>query len=225
MNKNKTKQKIGLSLIILLVITIVVYLKYSGILGYMTSLEQLKDYIEGFGSKAYIVFFILQLISIIIAPIPSNVTAVAGAMIFGMWGSFIITILAIICGSAIVFSLSRIYGKAFTEKFMSQKSLKKYENLINSSKGEITIALMLLFPFFPDDIINFLVGLSGMSFKKYFIILILTRPWEILIASAMGSASITVPLWILGLIIAVSIVLIINSNKIEDKLTKIIKAI
>ncbi len=225
MNKNKTKQKIGLSLIILLVITIVVYLKYSGILGYMTSLEQLKDYIEGFGSKAYIVFFILQLISIIIAPIPSNVTAVAGAMIFGMWGSFIITTLAIICGSAIVFSLSRIYGKAFTEKFMSQKSLKKYENLINSSKGEITIALMLLFPFFPDDIINFLVGLSGMSFKKYFIILILTRPWEILIASAMGSASITVPLWILGLIIAVSIVLIINSNKIEDKLTKIIKAI
>lgn len=225
MNKNKTKQKIGLSLIILLVITIVVYLKYSGILGYMTSLEQLKDYIEGFGSKAYIVFFILQLISIIIAPIPSNVTAVAGAMIFGMWGSFIITTLAIICGSAIVFSLSRIYGKAFTEKFVSQKSLKKYENLINSSKGEITIALMLLFPFFPDDIINFLVGLSGMSFKKYFIILILTRPWEILIASAMGSASITVPLWILGLIIAVSIVLIINSNKIEDKLTKIIKAI
>ena len=84
---------------------------------------------------------------------------------------------------------------------------------------------MLLFPFFPDDIINFLVGLSGMSFKKYFIILILTRPWEILIASAMGSASITVPLWIWGIIIAVSIVLIINSNKIEDKLTKIIKAI
>ena len=146
-------------------------------------------------------------------------------MIFGMWGSFIITTLAIICGSAIVFSLSRIYGKAFTEKFVSQKSLKKYENLINSSKGEITIALMLLFPFFPDDIINFLVGLSGMSFKKYFIILILTRPWEILIASAMGSASITVPLWIWGIIIAVSIVLIINSNKIEDKLTKIIKAI
>ena len=47
MNKSKTKQKIGLSLIILLVITIVVYLKYSGILGYMTSLEQLKAYIEG----------------------------------------------------------------------------------------------------------------------------------------------------------------------------------
>jgi len=225
MNKSKTKQKIGLSLIILLVITIVVYLKYSGILGYMTSLEQLKAYIEGFGSKAYIVFFILQLISIIIAPIPSNVTAVAGAMIFGMWGSFIITTLAIICGSAIVFSLSRIYGKAFTEKFVSQKSLKKYENLINSSKGEITIALMLLFPFFPDDIINFLVGLSGMSFKKYFIILILTRPWEILIACALGSASISIPLWGWGGVLLISAIIVINSSKIEEKLTQLIKSI
>ena len=223
--KIKLKQWIGLILSITFIIGIVIYLKSSGILGYMSSLEELKVYIEGFGSKAYIVFFILQLISIIIAPIPSNVTAVAGAMVFGMWGSFIITMSAIICGSTIVFLLSRVYGKAFTEKFVTQKVLKKYENIINSSKGEITIALMLLFPFFPDDVINFLVGLSGMSFKKYFIILILTRPWGILIASAIGSTSIIVPLWIWGIMIIIFIALIINSNKIENGLTKIIKSI
>jgi uncharacterized membrane protein YdjX (TVP38/TMEM64 family) len=227
MSKSKIKPKQWLYLIIaiVLLISMIIYLKSSGILRYMSSLEEFKTYIEGFGNQAYIVFFILQLISIIIAPIPSNVSAMAGAMIFGMWQSFIVTTLAIISGSAVVFLLSRIYGKAFVERFVSSKILKKYEELINSSKGDLIITLMLLLPFFPDDIINFLVGLSNMSFKKYFIILVLTRPWEILIASALGSASMTTPVWVWGIIVLISVLIVINSDKIEGKLTRLIKQI
>ena len=89
----------------------------------------------------------------------------------------------------------------------------------------IIIFLMLLLPFFPDDIINFLVGLSSMSFKRYFIILILTRPWEILIACALGSASISIPLWGWGGVLLISAIIVINSSKIEEKLTQLIKSI
>jgi uncharacterized membrane protein YdjX (TVP38/TMEM64 family) len=215
-------------------VAVLIYLKSSGVLSYMSSLEDFKTYIEGFGDKAYIVFFILQLISIIIAPIPSNVSTVAGAMIFGMWKSFIITMIAIISGSIIVFLLARKFGKAFTERFVNPKISEKYEKIINSSKGELMITLMLLFPFFPDDIINFLVGLSGISFKRYFIILILTRPWEILIltrpweiliASALGSSNIAIPIWEWAIIILVVIFIVINSSKIEERLTKVIKEI
>ncbi|MCR1950380.1 VTT domain-containing protein [Clostridium sp. DSM 100503] len=223
--KIQAKQFIYLLIVIVAFISIIIYLKSSGILGYMSSLEDFKVYIEGFGNKAFIIFFLLQLASIIIAPIPSNVSAVAGTMVFGMWESFIITTLAIISGSAIIFYLSRICGKAFVERFVSDKILNKYEEIINSPKGEIIIFLMLLLPFFPDDIINFLVGLSSMSFKRYFIILILTRPWEILIACALGSAKLSIPLWGWGLVLLVSIIIVINSSKIEDKLTKLIKAI
>ncbi|MBS5884642.1 VTT domain-containing protein [Clostridium sp.] len=224
-NKIQTKQWIYLLIAIVSVIAIIIYFKSSGILGYMSSLEDFKVYIEGFGNSAYIIFFLLQLASIIIAPIPSNVSAVAGAMVFGMWESFIITTLAIVSGSAIVFFLSRICGKAFVERFVSTKILSKYEEIISSKKGEMIIFLMLLLPFFPDDIINFLVGLGSMSFKRYFILLILTRPWEILIACGLGSASISIPLWGWGAILLVSIIIVVNSSKIERKLTQLIKAI
>lgn len=60
-----------------------------------------------------------------------------------------------------------------------------------------------------------------MSFKKYFVILMLTRPWEILLASALGSASLEMPLW--GVIIIVSYFIIDKSSKIEEKFTKLIK--
>lgn len=225
-DKNKIKLKKCLYiLIIILLVAVLIYLKSSGVLSYMSSLEDFKTSIEGFGDKAYIVFFILQLISIIIAPIPSNVSTVAGAMIFGMWKSFIITMIAIISGSIIVFLLARKFGKAFTERFVNPKISEKYEKIINSSTGELMITLMLLFPFFPDDIINFLVGLSGISFKRYFIILILTRPWEILIASALGSSNIAIPIWGWAIIILVVIFIVINSSKIEERLTKVIKEI
>ncbi|MDV4150543.1 VTT domain-containing protein [Clostridium sp. AL.422] len=224
-SKIQIKKWIFLLIGIAAIISIIIYFKSSGIIGYMSSLEEFKGYIQGFGNKAFIIFFLLQLASIIIAPIPSNVSAVAGAMVFGMWESFIITTLAIISGSAIIFFLSRIYGKAFVDRFVSPKVLNKYEDIISSPKGEMIIFLMLLLPFFPDDIINFLVGLSRMSFKRYFILLILTRPWEILIATALGSASITIPLWIWGIILLVSVIIVINSSKIEKKLTKLIKAI
>lgn len=223
--KIQTKQWIYLLIAIVSFIAIIIYFKSSRILGYMSSLEDFKGYIEGFGNSAYIIFFLLQLASIIIAPIPSNVSAVAGAMVFGMWGSFIITTLSIISGSAIIFYLSRICGKTFVERFLSPKILQKYEEIINSPKGEIIIFLMLLLPFFPDDIINFLVGLSSMSFKRYFIILILTRPWEILIACALGSASISIPLWGWGGVLLISAIIVINSSKIEEKLTQLIKSI
>ena len=227
MEKRKINKKQWIYLIILILIIIlgIMYLNSSGILRYMSSLEEFKLFIEGLGNKAYGVFFIIQLISIIVAPIPSNVSAVAGAMVLGMWESFIITTLAIISGSTIIFFLSRVYGKAFVERFVSGKITRKYEEMINSPKGETIIALMLLLPFFPDDIINFLVALSNISFKKYLIILLLTRPWEILIATALGSASITIPLWGWGIIALISVIIVINSSKIEKKLTKLIKAI
>ncbi|MDU5111646.1 MAG: VTT domain-containing protein, partial [Clostridium sp.] len=129
----------------------------------------------------------------------------------------------IVIGSAIIFSLSRIYGRMFVEKFVNKKLIEKYENLINSPKGESVIFLMLLLPFFPDDVINFIVGISNMSFKKYFVILMLTRPWEILLASALGSASLEMPLGGWGVIIIVSYFIIVKSSKIEEKLTKLIK--
>ena len=224
-SKINKKQWLYLIISILVFVSAIVYLKSSGILGYMSSLEEFKSYIGSLGNKAYIIFFILQLISIIVAPIPSNVSAVAGAMVLGMWESFFITTLAIVMGSAIVFLISRVYGKAFVERFVSKKIYNKYEKMINSPKGETIIALMLLLPFFPDDIINFLVALSNISFKRYLIILLLTRPWEILIATALGAASITISPWAWGIIILVSAIIVINSSKIEEKLTKLIKTI
>jgi uncharacterized membrane protein YdjX (TVP38/TMEM64 family) len=84
MNKSKDRIKFCFYLIAIIVgcIGIFVYMKSNGILNYMSSAEEFKKYIKGYGDKAYVVFFIIQFISVIIEPLPSNISAVVGGTAF-----------------------------------------------------------------------------------------------------------------------------------------------
>lgn len=223
MKKNNLKT-IVYTILIGLVIGAVA-LKSTGMFDHMSSLESFKTYIEGFGNKAYIVFFIMQLLSIIIAPIPSNISATAGAMVFGMWQAFFMTMAAVVLGSIITFLLSKKFGRKFTDRFVSKEVYDKYEGIITSPKGELAISLMLLLPFFPDDMINFLVGLSNMSLKRFIIILLITRPLGILFSVALGVVKINIPVWGWLLIVAAIVLVIKNGSKIENGLTKAVESV
>lgn len=225
MNKSNDKIKFFSYLLAVIIIFIGIfgYVKSSGILDYMSSAEEFKKYIEGYGEKAYLIFFIVQLISVIIAPIPSNISAVVGGTVFGMWESFFISMMAIISGSSIVFILGKKFGRVFVERFVNPKVLNKYEEHFSSKKGQLLLTLLLFLPFFPDDTIGFVAGLSKISLKRYVIIMLLTRPWEILAASALGSSNIVIPLWAWGIIALFIICIAKSSDKLEKKLTDIIK--
>jgi uncharacterized membrane protein YdjX (TVP38/TMEM64 family) len=156
-----------------------VLLKSSGMLRDMYSVEAFKGYINGFGKKAYIIFFILQFLGTILAPIPNNITAAAGAAVLGGWQTFFISTFATLLGSAAAFILAKKLGRPIVNKLVGHKISDKYENLI-SKKGTTLLILMFLLPFFPDDALCFLAGMSKISFRRFFIITVLTRPWGIL---------------------------------------------
>lgn len=202
-------------------IGLIIFANSSGILESMTSVEAFQKYIKGFGNKAGIIFFIIQFASVIFAPIPSNISTAAAGMIFGMWETFYISTGAILLGSTVVFILARKLGKPFTDRFVNPKIATGYGQLI-ASKGDILLVLVFFLPFFPDDAICFLAGLSKMKLSKFFIITLLTRPWGILGASAVGSADIVVPWWgwvAIALITAILYIFVSNyRKKIEDKL-------
>lgn len=104
--------------------------------------------------------------SVVFAPIPSNISAAAGGAIFGMWKAFFISTTAILCGSIVVFILARKLGRPFTDKFINSKVATKYGKLI-ASKSEILLILIFFLPFFPDDAICFLAGLSKINWVKF----------------------------------------------------------
>lgn len=159
-----------------------------------TSLSGLQDYLTAFSPYSHLVFFLLQLASVIIAPIPSNVTALADALLFGALSAFLLTWAAVVLGSFVVFLLARRLGQAFVDRFVSQTLSDRYLEVIHR-KRDVFLAMAFLFPFFPDDILCILAGLTEISLPRFLVLVILFRPWGLLVASAVGGSVVSIPLW------------------------------
>lgn len=171
----------------------------TGFFACIGSLEAMRDYIDRFAPFSHLVYFLVQFLSVIIAPIPSNVTALAGAVLFGMWPAFLLTAAAIALGSAVVFQLARALGQSFVDRLVSQKLSERYLEIIRR-KRDIFLILVFLFPFFPDDVICILAGLTDIPFPRFLAIVLIARPWGLLVACALGGSVIHIPLWAMALL-------------------------
>ena len=158
------------------------------------SLDGLQAYIQAFSPYSHLVFFLLQLFSVVIAPIPSNITAMAGALLFGALPAFLLTWGAVALGSAVVFQLARRLGRSFADRFVSRALSERYLEVIRR-KRDVFLAMAFLFPFFPDDILCILAGLTDIPFPRFVVLVILFRPWGLLVASAVGGSVVSIPLW------------------------------
>lgn len=192
------------------------FLWRTGFFEAVTSQEGVRAYIDAFSPYTQLAFFVIQLLSVILAPIPSNITAAAGALIFGMWESFFLTAAAVLLGSMVVFLLARFLGRAFADQFVSRNISEKYLSVLKAKRDAVLI-LVFLFPFFPDDLICILAGLTDIAPLRFLVIILLTRPWGLLVASAVGGSVISIPLWGMVLIGALGVVLFVVGIKFGDQ--------
>lgn len=162
----------------------------------LSSPEQLRDYILDFSPYSHLAFFLIQLFSVILAPIPSNISALAGGLLFGTWAAFLLTFAAVVLGSLLVFQLARILGQPFADRLVNRRLSDKYRHLLQT-KTSMFLLLAFLFPYFPDDALCILAGLSRISLRRFLALLLLARPWGLLFASALGGSSLSLPLWVL----------------------------
>ncbi len=193
-NHRQLKRTAAAAAVLLLFFFLCVWLWSTGFFQVLHSPEGMRDYIDRFAPYSHAVFFLLQLASVIVAPIPSNLTTVAGGLLFGAWPSFLLTTLAVILGSAIVFQLSRSLGQSFAQRFVSGRIWEKYGEIIDK-KRDIFLFLAFLFPFFPDDLLCIMAGLTDVSFRRFLILVLLGRPWGLLAAAAVGGSVVSIPWW------------------------------
>jgi len=198
----------------------------SGIFRTLSSLEDLRRMMDAAGPLAGVVYFVLQMLTVIIAPIPSNVTMLAGALALGFFKALVLGVLAVVLGSVLIFLAARRVGQKTIRKWLDRGVMDKYLPVVQE-KQEMFLFLTMLFPFFPDDIICILAGLTSMPLVRFILIMILARPWGLAFAALLGGGVIHLPIWgwvILVLAMAAVFCLALRfSAQIEDKLFKWIK--
>ena len=196
------------------------YLLYeSGFFTAISSIDALHAYISGFAPYSHLCFFLIQLLSVLFAPIPSNITAAAGGILFGTLPSFLLTFGAVVLGSICVFLLARTLGRPFADRMVSQTVSERYLSVIHA-KTATFLTLAFLFPFFPDDVLCILAGLTPIPLLHFFLILILARPWGLLFASALGGASLSLPLWTMVVFGILGVILFCLGMKYGDHIER-----
>lgn len=224
---DKKHFNLAFTLAILNVVIIVLFmlLYYSGLMDNLNSIESARDWIASFGGWSWAIFFLIQIAQVVILPIPSQITTLAGIALLGAWETFLISSVAVIIGSLICFAVGKSLGVSFVYKIGSKETVDKYRKLIND-KGRVLLPVMFLFPFFPDDLLCFIAGTTTMTWRYFIPVTFVTRVVGIAFMCAFGSGDIIpfsgwgIPVWIvlLTLLALLCIFLFKYQVQIEEKI-------
>lgn len=214
---------LGTSAIVLLVLYVV---KVSGLWGKIGSIEGLRSYVASYGRFTVPIFIAIQFLQVVVLPIPSMVTIGAGVALFGPFYGAFYSLIGILSASIIAFFIGRHLGYKVVSWIIGEKSLQKGLQLVKG-KDTIVLTFMFLFPFFPDDVLCFVAGLSTMSVKFYLVMITATRITGIVLSSySLGGKIIPFDTW-WGIMLWVSIFVITcvlcvliykNGESIEKKI-------
>lgn len=218
--------KISLVASVLAAIILITYiiLNETGAIYVFRDFSIIRDFILGTRQWGIIVFMSLVILQAAIIPVPMLVTILAGVAIYGSLWTFIMVSVGVIIGSIISFYIGRTFGKRLAIWMFGEKKVEKYSHYVGK-KHRGMFVVVLLFPFFPDDMICLLAGVSDMSFKFFIVTLIFTRPIMIGVTSFLGSGNIIpfrgwgIPVWIglIALVIASFIIINVIQRKREKK--------
>ena len=149
-------------------------LYFTGALQKIDSAEDIKNLILSGGMWSYAIFALIQFLQVTFIPIPAVVTTIAGALVFGPWITYIITIVTVLLGSMFAFWLGKKFGRKIIVWIAGKKDAEKWDKKL--AQGNYLFVLMLLFPGFPDDILCMVVGATPMTFKFFMWANLATRP-------------------------------------------------
>jgi uncharacterized membrane protein YdjX (TVP38/TMEM64 family) len=184
-----------------------------------SSREAVRAFVEQFDPYGPLVFFVVQSLQVIVAPIPGNVTALAGGALFGLWPGFALSTAGLIVGSCAAFALARIYGRPLVEKLVKPEVVDKYIDTM-ANRHFVLLFLIFLFPFFPDDALCLIAGISALPFHVFLLLVVVGRPPGMFVSSLVGSGIAVVPWWAWIIIAAVSGGILLLAYRYKDVLDR-----
>jgi len=156
--------------ILLAVISLGVFLFfYYDLYSFFISRTKIIDFVNSFGPLSVVIFICLQILQVIVAPIPGEVNGFIGGYLYGpIWGTLYSTI-GLTIGSWLAFALARWLGLPFVEKVIDHKILRKYDHFMEHRGTLITFVLFVI-PGFPKDALSYIIGLSHMKTTTFLLV-------------------------------------------------------
>lgn len=217
------------SAFVLLILAIVVLIAFIVIseVGHLNDYESDEEKINGLvkiisdtGAWGMVVYVLIQILQVVILPLPAVVCYVPGSIIWGAPMATLLASIGVIIGSVIAYFIGRIWGKKAVIWIAGKETTEKYSAYFGK-RGKGIFVIMQILPFFPDDILCMVAGLTSMNFVFFIIVMCTVRPAIISVYCFLGSGDIIpfsgwgIYVWVA--IFAVCVAFAVLSFKYQDK--------
>ncbi len=166
------KVKLGL-LAILIVLGVVSFICRDPVLDslirfyhFSTDREAIKALLLSYGGLAPPLFICIQILQVLLAPIPGETTGFIGGYLFGVSSGFIYSTIGLTLGSWINFSLGRLLGRRYGTRIIPSRYIKRFDSIIKH-QGVIVSFILFILPGFPKDYLSIFLGFSSLSTKVF----------------------------------------------------------
>ena len=218
--KTKTIIKAAFFVLLVVVVPLILFLTNREFFAQFESIEDVEDFIAGYGHLSGLVYIVFQIFQVVISVIPGEVFQVAAGYLFGPFWGVIYAIIGCLLGEAVAFGLARVLGQGFVRLFMSEEQFTKYQERLNSNKAYTLCFILYLIPGIPKDILCYVAGASEIKFLPFLIISMVGRMPGLIGSIVMGSlvdkGNYILAAVILGIACVAAVFGFIYRNKLSD---------
>jgi uncharacterized membrane protein YdjX (TVP38/TMEM64 family) len=169
-----------------------------------------------------LIFIIVQIIQVVAAPIPGELTGIIGGYLYGpFWGTLYSTI-GLTLGSWIAFMLARFFGEPILENMVKKEVFEKFDHFMEH-KGLLVSFLLFLIPGFPKDYLCYIMGVSRIPVGTFIIISTAGRIFGTIMLSITGNVVRNGQYIALVVILVLGVATFIAAYYYHDKLIEILK--
>jgi uncharacterized membrane protein YdjX (TVP38/TMEM64 family) len=149
--------------------------------------ERLSQLLTSYGPLSVVIFIALQIVQVIVSPLPGDVTGLIGGYLYGAFLGTVYSTIGLTLGSWLAFLLARKLGLPFVEKIIRPATIRKYDHFIEH-QGRVISFIFFLIPGFPKDTLCYILGLSHMRTRDFLVISTAGRLLGTIILSLQGSS-------------------------------------
>jgi uncharacterized membrane protein YdjX (TVP38/TMEM64 family) len=146
-----------------------------------------ERWVAQWGWAAPVIFILLQVLQVLLAPFPGEATGLIGGYLFGAGLGFCYSSLGLSIGSWLSFAVGRYLGNHFVRRWIPQVALAHFDGLIRH-QGIVAVTAMFLMPGFPKDYLCLFLGVSTLPMRAFLALSTLGRMPGTLLLSVQGAA-------------------------------------
>ena len=184
--------------------------------------QKVISFINSYHPYDELVFISLQILQVVAAPIPGEISGLIGGYLYGPALGTVYSTIGLAIGSWIAFALARFLGLPLVERVVKPAIIQKYDYFLEH-RGLFVSFLLFLIPGFPKDCLCYIMGLSHMKTWHFLGISTVGRLLGTILLSASGSCARNNQYTVLLIVAGISCIFIMFAYLYRDKWLEMVK--